>query len=150
MINQAEGKPIIRHTCLASVILLSGAMLGTASAQRFEFSLNEAATDGALRLTVTNSFYAPHRTTTTDRALRAIEEQIDQKRAADAARSPLDPFWEASFWKSPLMKLIPIGGGPQKLVEDPFVVPQYLLQARRWSDFEIKASDARARALFSP
>lgn len=65
--------------------------------------------------------------TTVELAIRHIQKQIDQLHADDAARSPLDPFWEASFWDSPLFILFP---RPVRLlknnVDDPFYSPAYM------------------------
>ncbi|PZR77043.1 MAG: hypothetical protein DLM73_00595 [Chthoniobacterales bacterium] len=119
----------------------------SASAQHFELSLDRTASAGSFNLTTANELYAPRRPTTIDRAVRAIEQQIEEKRAAEAARSPLQPFWEAKFWSSPLMKLIPIPMGPQRLVEDPFVMPAYLTVSERQSDYQLRISDKRADIL---
>jgi hypothetical protein len=116
-------------------------MMGSASGQHFELSLDRRAAADALTLT-------PQRPTTIDRAVRAIEQQIEDKRAADAARSPLQPFWEAGFWSSPLMKLIPVAGGTQRYAEDPYVTPDYLTVARQQSEYQLKLSDKRALSLF--
>ena len=123
-------------------------MLASASAQQFELSLDSRAAADALTLAPANPLEAPFHPTTMDRALRAIEKQIEEKRAAEAARSPLQPFWEASFWKSPLMKLIPVGGGPDRNAEDPYVLANYLTVARQQSDYQLKLSDERARLFF--
>ena len=124
-------------------------MLASASAQHFELSLESRAAADALVLDPNNSFDAPYHLTTVDRALRAIERQIEEKRAAEEARSPLDPLRNASFWKSPLMKLIPVGGGPERYPEDPYVMANYLTVARRQSDYQLKLSDERTRLFFS-
>lgn len=135
-----------RHLVLLVCALV---MLASASAQHFELSLDSRAAADALVLAPNNSLEAPYRLTTTDRALRDIERQIEEKRAAEAASSPLQPFWEASFWKSPLMKLIPVVGAPERYPEDPFVTANYLTVAQRQSDYQLKLSDERTRLLFS-
>ena len=135
-----------RHIALLVCALL---MLASASAQHFELSLDNRAAADALVLDPENSLEAPYHLTTIDRALRVIERQIEEKRAAEKARSPLDPFWEASFWRSPLMKLIPVGGGTVRYPEDPYVMANYLTTERRQSDYQLKLSDERTRLFFS-
>ena len=135
-----------RHLSIMVCALLT---MASASAQHFELSLDSRAAADALVLDPNNFFETPYRLTTTDRALRAIERQIEEKRAAEAARTPLQPFWEASFWKSPLMKLIPVGGGPERYPEDPYLMANYLTIARRQSDYQLKLSDERTRLFFS-
>jgi hypothetical protein len=133
---------------LASVLICAITMLASASGQQFELSLDSRAAADALTLGRTDSLESPYRLTTIDRALRVIERQIEEKRAAEAARSPLAPFWEASFWKSPLMALIPVRGGPERYPEDPYVMANYLTIARRQSDYELKLSDEQTRVFF--
>ena len=132
-----------------SVLVCALATLASASGQHFELSLDSRAAADALVLDPENSLETPYQPTTLERALRHIERQIEEKRATEAERSPLQPFWEASFWKSPLMKLIPIGGGPERYPEDPYVMANYLTIARRQSDYELKLSDERTRVFFS-
>ncbi len=119
----------------------------SASAQHFELSLDRTASAGSFALASANQFDAPRRPTTIDRAVRSIEQQIEEKRAAEADRSLIHQFWEARFWSSPLMKLIPIPMGPQRLVEDPFVLPAYLTVSERQSDYQLRLSDKRAGIL---
>lgn len=137
----------MKRSIAALVCALS--VLRSVSAQHFELALDSKAAADALTLTNRDPLAAPYQATATDRALREIERQIEEKRAADAARTPLQPFWEASFWNSPLMKLIPVGGGTQRYTEDPYVTADYLTLARRQSDYELKLSDERALSLFS-
>jgi hypothetical protein len=133
--------PIAALVCALSV-------LRSVSAQHFELALDSRAAAEALTITNRDPLASPYQATTIDRAMRAIERQIEEKRAADAARTPLQPFWEANFWNSPLMKLIPVGGGTQRYAEDPYVMADYLTIARRQSDYQLKLSDERALSLF--
>jgi hypothetical protein len=123
-------------------------LLRSVSAQHFELALDSRAAADALTITSHDPLASPYRETTIDRAMGAIERQIEEKRAADAARTPLQPFWEASFWNSPLMKLIPVGGWTQRYAEDPYVLANYLTVERRQSDYQLKLSDKRALSLF--
>jgi hypothetical protein len=135
-----------RHRCLGALVCLiatSGSVIG----QHFELSLNARAATDSLILKAPDPAPGP---TTLERAMRSIEKQIDEKRAADFVRSPVQAFWEASFWKSPLMKLIPIPMGPQRYVEDPYLLPGYLTISERQSNYQLRLSDERARDLFAP
>lgn len=86
---------------------------------------------------------------TLEQAIRHIEEQIEQKRADDAARSPLEPFWKASFWSSPLWSFIPIPMGPPKTnIDDPFFTPAYLTVFSRQQDYEMQLSEKSALKIF--
>ena len=132
-----------------SVLVCALTMLASASAQQFELSLDSRAAADALTLPPDGFFDSPYRLTPLDRALRIIEKQIEEKRAAEAPKSAIQLFWEAEFWSSPLMKLIPVGGGPQRYPEDPFVMADYLTVARRQSDYQLKLSDENTRLFFS-
>lgn len=131
-----------------AALVCAFALLRSVSAQHFELALDSRAAADALTITNHDPLAFPYRETTIDRAIRTIERQIEEKRAADAARTPLQPFWEASFWNSPLMKLIPVGGWTQRYTEDPYVLANYLTLERRHSDYQLKLSDERALSLF--
>jgi hypothetical protein len=119
-------------------------------AQHFELSLDRKAAADALTIAPADPLASPYNATALDRAMREIERQIEAKRAAEAPKSAIQLFWEAEFWQSPLMKLIPIPGGPQRYLEDPYVMPNYLTVLERQSDYELKRSDERARLFFQP
>jgi hypothetical protein len=105
-------------------------------------------------ITITGHFVTSPGPTTLERALRALEQQIDQKRAAEAAQSPLE-----SFWKNPLWKYLPSDPGgtlnsptvslPDRLartplrLDDPFCTPAYLMFAGRRLDQELALSEKR-------
>ncbi len=127
-----------------SVLCCAFTTLASAFAQQhFELSLDSTASAQSLSITGGDHFEAPHGTTAIERAIRAVEQRIDEKRAADAARSPLQPFWEAGFWKSPLMMLIPIAAGPQRDVDDPFFTPAYLTVPGRQIEHQLSVSEKR-------
>jgi hypothetical protein len=110
-------------------------------------------------LTITGHFEASPGPTTLELALRAIEREIDQKRAAEAARSPLEPLW-----KSPILKSLPadpggtlnspVGGLPDNLariplhLDDPFCTPAYLTLQSRHQDVALAASERSALWFF--
>lgn len=95
------------------------------------------------RLTLTEHFETRGGTGAFELAVRHLGDQLNVKRAADAARSPLDPFWQASFWK-----YIPITfTGMQHNADDPFFTPVYLTVPRR--QIERAAAISEKRGCFS-
>jgi hypothetical protein len=106
-------------------------------------------------VTITDHFELSTAPTTLQIAIRSLEKEIAQKRAADAVRSPLEPLWQASFWR-----YIPIGGmsamgatgvTPSELVVkqgDPFFVPGYLRFEMLQLDRELAVSEKRSLLLF--
>src|SRR4051812_5763392 len=131
----------IRMKRHVTALVCAATMATSVCAQRFELSLDSKAAADALTIAPTNPLSAPYRPTALDRAVRDIGRQIDEKRAADAPRSAIEMFWEAEFWSSPLMKLIPVGGGPQRYPEDPYLLPAFLTVLERQSDYQLKLSD---------
>lgn len=102
-------------------------------------------------ITLTDHFEMRSHSLTRDLALRHIEDQIEQKRAEDAARSPLEPFWTASFWQSPLWLLLPIRFGHSRSSDDdPFFTPAYLTVHSRQADYELKRTEKTALKMFEP
>jgi hypothetical protein len=106
-------------------------------------------------ITITDHFEVSNAPTTLQLAIRSLGKEIDQKRAADALRTPLEPLWQASFWR-----YIPIGGtsaiGPTGVVPseyvvkqgDPFFVPGYLRFEMLQLDRELVVSEKRSLLLF--
>ena len=132
-----------------TALVCAASMATSVCAQHFELSLDSKAAADALTI-APDPLFAPYRQTALDRAVREIERQIDEKRAAEAPRSAAQMFWEAEFWSSPLMKFIPVGGGPQRYPEDPYILANFLTVERRQSDHQLKLSDERARLFFGP
>ena len=100
-------------------------------------------------ITITGHFETPGHSLTRELALRHIAEQIEQKRAEDAARSPLEPFWKASFWQSPLWIFIPLPlAQPRSTADDPFHTPAYLTVYSKQDDYELKRSEKAALTIF--
>ena len=105
--------------------------------------------------TITDHFELSNAPTTLQLAIRSLGKEIDQKRAADALRTPLEPFWQASFWR-----YIPIGGtsalGPSGVIPselvvkqgDTFFVPGYLRFEMLQLDRELAVSEKRSLLLF--
>jgi hypothetical protein len=110
-------------------------------------------------ITITGHFETSPGPTTLELALQALAQQMEQKRAEDAARSPLD-----SFWKNPLWKYLPSDPGgtlnsptgslPDRLartplrLEDPFCTPAYLTHAGQRLDHELALSEKRRLRFF--
>lgn len=110
-------------------------------------------------ITITGHFETSPGPTTLELALRALAQQIEQKRAEDAARSPLDSFWKNPFWKylpsDPGGTLnSPVGSLPDRLartplhLDDPFWTPAYLTHAGQQLDFELTLSEKRSLWFF--
>ena len=103
---------------------------------------------------ITGHFETSPGPTTLELALRALAQQMEQKRAEDAARSPLE-----SFWKSPLWKFLPsdpggtlnspVGSLPDRLartplhLDDPYWIPAYLTHASQRLNHELALSEER-------
>jgi hypothetical protein len=100
-------------------------------------------------ITITGHLETPGHSLTRELALRHIAEQIEKKRTDDAARSPLEPFWKASFWNSPLWIFIPLPlGEPRPNDDNPFFTPAYLTVYSRQDDAELARFEKEARAIF--
>lgn len=116
-------------------------------------------------ITLTGHLESSGRPTTVQLDIRHIQAQIDQQHADDAARLPLDPFWEASFWNSPLFILFPRPVGLLKnnvdgsfyspaymtscsRQDDPFFTPAYMTLFRRQEDYEMQRSEKSAVQIF--
>jgi hypothetical protein len=93
-------------------------------------------------------------------ALRFLREEMDQKHAADAAQSPLEPLWKNPLWKylpsDPGGTLnSPVGSLPDNLartplhLDDPFCTAIYLTHAGQKLDREAARSDQQALWFFS-
>jgi hypothetical protein len=87
--------------------------------------------------------------TTVELAIRHIQKQIDQHHADDATRSPVEPFWKASFWDSPLWIFVPRPMGPPKTnVDDPFFTPAYMTVFSKQQEYEMKRFEKSAQKIF--
>jgi hypothetical protein len=104
-------------------------------------------------ITITGHFETAPGPTTLELALRSIGQQIDQKREADAARSPFELFWKSPLWRfvptDPGGTLnSPVGSIPARL-DDPFCTPAYLTFNGRQLDRELALSEKRTLSFFS-
>jgi hypothetical protein len=101
-----------------------------------------------LSITITAHLAAPPRPTSEELAVRYLENQIEQKRAAEATSTQLPAFWGASFWK-----YLPSSAGtmnsPVARDDDPVVTPTYLMLSARLLEREVVASDKTAKLLFA-
>ncbi len=95
---------------------------------------------------VTGDLVAPRPSGALQKAIGEVEKQIDARHDAERAKTALDPFWTASFWQSPLWKLVPLPAGPQRVQEDAFMTPAYLQHETQLLDRGVRM-DAR-RSLF--
>ena len=111
-------------------------------------------------ITITGHFESSPGPTTLELALRALTQQMDRKRAEDAARSPLDRLWKNPLWKylpsDPAGTLnSPVGPLPDNLarnplhLDDPFCTPPYLTFRGRQLDYELARSEKRALRFLS-
>lgn len=111
-------------------------------------------------ITITGHFEASPGPTTLDQALRYLRQQLDERQAAEAAKSPLEPLWKSPIWKylpsDPGGTLnSPVGGLPDNLartplhLDDPFSTPAYLTLEARQLDRELVVSEQRSLWFFS-
>ena len=105
-------------------------------------------------ITITGHFETAPGPTTLELALRALAQQIEQKRAEDAARSPLESLWENPLWKylpsDPGGTMnSPVGPLPDRLArtplhwDDPYWTPAYLTLTGQRLDQELALSEKR-------
>jgi hypothetical protein len=101
-----------------------------------------------LSITIGGHLDARSRATSEEVAVRYLGDQIEQKRAAEAATAQLPSFWRA-FWKY----LPKITGGTMNSAiagdDDPAVTPAYLMLSARLLEREADASDKTVKVLFS-
>lgn len=113
---------------------------------------------GAIR--ITGHFEIAPGLSTLELALRALTQQMEQKRAEDAAQSPFAPLWEHPLWKylpaDPGGTLnSPVSALPDNLarnplyLDDPFRIPAYLTFRSRQLDSELARSEKSALRLLS-
>jgi hypothetical protein len=100
-------------------------------------------------ITITGHLAAPPRATWEERALRYLENQIQEKRAAEAAEGQLPAFWRASFWKYLPKSTGGTMNSPVTGDDDPFMTPSYLMLSARLLEREAEASDKAAKLFFA-
>ena len=80
--------------------------------------------------------------------MRAVDEQIDAKRAADAVRSQFAPMWDLAVWR--YLPADPVRSLNSRVAsdDDPFLTPEYPKVSARQLDYQLKLSDQAARDFF--
>ena len=94
--------------------------------------------------TLTSHFEAPLGPIATQRAMRAIGDHIEAKRATNAAPSELSPVWDLAVWRylpsDPACTLnSPVAGD-----DDRFFTPDYQASSRQL-EYQLKVSERTAR-----
>jgi hypothetical protein len=102
-----------------------------------------------LSITITGHLTAPPRPTSEELAVRYLENQIEQKQAAEVAAAQLPAFWRASFWKYLPKSTGGTMNSPVGSDDDPVVTPTYLMLSARLLEREAEASDKTAKLLFA-
>jgi hypothetical protein len=111
-------------------------------------------------ITITGHFEASPGLTPLELTLRSLQQQFDEKQAADAAKSPLEPLWQQPLWKylpsDPSGTLnSPVGGLPDNLartplhLDDPFCTPAYLTLEAQVLDRDLARSEKQKLWFFS-
>jgi hypothetical protein len=93
------------------------------------------------QIVLTRHFEAPLGPPAIEGATRTVGQQIDAKRAADAARSQLSPIWNLSVWR--YLPADPIHTLNSRVAsdDDPFFTPEYLKISARQRDYELRLSE---------
>jgi hypothetical protein len=108
---------------------------------------------------ITGDFEILRGPTTLDLTLRSVRQQLDEKQAAEAAKSPLEPLWKDPMWKylpgDPGRTLnSPVSGLPDNLarnplyLDDPYCRPAYLSLEVQHLDHELVLSEKQRLWLF--
>jgi hypothetical protein len=84
---------------------------------------------------------------TAERATKAVGEQIDAKRAADAAHLQLSPIWDLAVWR--YLPADPVRTLNSRVAsdDDPFFTPEYLKLSTRQLDYQLKRADRASHDL---
>ncbi len=97
------------------------------------------------QIRLVSHFEAPFGPTATERALRAIGEQIEAKRAAEAAHLQVSPVWDLAVWRY-------LPSDPARTLnsrvasdDDPFFTPDYLKLSIRQLEYRLKVSERTTR-----
>ena len=112
-------------------------------------------------ITITGHFGTSPGPTTLELALRSLQKQFEEKQAADAAKSPLEPLWQQPLWKylpsDPGGTMnSPVSSLPDRLartplhLDDPFWIPAYLTHANLRLEHEMALSEKRSLWFFAP
>jgi hypothetical protein len=98
-------------------------------------------------ITLTGHFAAPLGATAVERAIQSVGEQIDAKRAADAARSQIAPVWDLRIWRYLPADPAHTLNSPVASDDDLFFTPDYLKVFARQLDHQLKLSERASRDL---
>ena len=145
---------------LASVLLAAAAFCPAQSADPNDEEQPGSVLLNPSKVTIAGHFESAPAPTTLELALRFLSEQMDQKRATNAAQSPLEPLWKSPIWKylpsDPGGTMnSPVGSLPDNLartplhLDDPFCTAAYLTLVSQNLDREVTRSDQRALWFFS-
>jgi hypothetical protein len=98
----------------------------------------------AFEITLTGHFQVP----AAESAVRAVDEKIDAKRAADAIQSQFAPIWDLAVWR--YLPADPVRSLNSRVAsdDDPFLTPEYLKVSARQVDYKLKVSERAARDFF--
>ena len=102
-----------------------------------------------LSITITGHLAPPPRSTAEQRAVQYLENQIEQKHAAEAAAAQLPALWRAPFWKYLPKSTGGTMNSPVGSDDDPFFTPTYLTLSARLLEREAAASDKAAKLFFA-
>src|SRR5437764_12750043 len=96
---------------------------------------------------LTGHFEAPLGPTAIEHPIQSVGEQIDVKRAADAARSQIAPLWDLRVWRYLPADPAHTHNSPVASDDGLFFTPEYLKVGARQLDFQLKVSERASRDL---
>jgi hypothetical protein len=91
-------------------------------------------------ITLSDHFETLFGHTAVDCTIQSVGEQIDVKRAADAARSQIAPFWNLRIWRCLPADPAHTLNSPVASDDDLFFTPEYLKVSARQLDYQLKLS----------
>ena len=98
-------------------------------------------------IALTGHFDAPLGPTAVERVIQSVGEEIDVKRAADAARSQIAPLWDLRVWRYLPADPAHTLNSPVASDDDLFLTPDYLKVSARQLDYQLKLSEQASRDL---
>jgi len=98
-------------------------------------------------ITLTGHFEAPLGPTAVERVSQSVGEQIDVKRAADAARSQIAPLWDLRVWRYLPADPAHTLNSPVASDDDLSLTPDYLKVSARQLEYQLKLSERASRDL---
>jgi hypothetical protein len=99
------------------------------------------------KITISGHFEAPLGPTALERGIKAVGEQIDGKRATDAAHSGVSPIFDLAIWR--YLPADPAHTFNSRVAsdDDPFFTPDYLKVSGRQMDYQLKKSERASQEL---